>query len=541
MNKTFYKAILLTIFMGIFSAVEAQNPALEFALGDGNPIGNGPVTETTIRFRNNINNPIGNAFDTYDPALSVTASITNQQYNFNGIPLNGAVFFGQSVDPQPIFSSHSEASGSPSNADFTGSGSVVGSGIDINANHVINMRIFNAPLRIAGIPTNQREYMADLTLTFNRPVSNPVIHFQGLGGNLNALGFSAEFDLVESSTPITLSKLSGSSALVIQTLGGVQQINNGASSPTSTGDSSGKGSVLVEGNSISSLTFQVFLRGNTSGQAWASTDDSFFGELFGFGLSALESDLRVSKTASDPNPTVGDIVTFSIVASNDGPSNDSNVQVLDLLPAGYTYNNHTASNGDITYDPVTGIWNIGTLATGGSHTLEINAQIISIQNNYFNQATISGDNFDLNLANNSAGALGCTNTPQSVNLNDLFIGTLPSGVELQWFSTQDRQIGSQLSNPEDVTVSGSYYAFFFDTINGCFNTDFSTSGVNVIILPPCPSADLSINKTVDDLTPNVGSNVVFTLTASNAGPSAATGVVVTDQLPSGYAYVSDNG
>ncbi|WP_147277700.1 Ig-like domain-containing protein, partial [Flavobacterium glaciei] len=58
---------------------------------------------------------------------------------------------------------------------------------------------------------------------------------------------------------------------------------------------------------------------------------------------------------------------------------------------------------------------------------------------------------------------------------------------------------------------------------------------------PVPQANVGLVKEIDRIGPLVGSNVTFTLTASNAGPSEATGVVVTDQLPSGYAYVSDNG
>tara|TARA_R110002124_G_scaffold71232_6_gene190937 strand:+ start:4419 stop:7085 length:2667 start_codon:yes stop_codon:yes gene_type:complete len=54
-------------------------------------------------------------------------------------------------------------------------------------------------------------------------------------------------------------------------------------------------------------------------------------------------------------------------------------------------------------------------------------------------------------------------------------------------------------------------------------------------------ADLAIVKTVSNATPIVGSNVTFTLKVTNNGPSAATGVSVTDLLPSGYTYVSDNG
>ena len=54
------------------------------------------------------------------------------------------------------------------------------------------------------------------------------------------------------------------------------------------------------------------------------------------------------------------------------------------------------------------------------------------------------------------------------------------------------------------------------------------------------SSDLSLTKTVDIPTPDVGSDVVFTITVANAGPSPATGVVATDQLPSGFAYVADS-
>ncbi len=53
-------------------------------------------------------------------------------------------------------------------------------------------------------------------------------------------------------------------------------------------------------------------------------------------------------------------------------------------------------------------------------------------------------------------------------------------------------------------------------------------------------ADLEITKTVDDNTPIVGTNVVFTITVSNDGPDAATNVTVEDVLPAGLTYVSDN-
>jgi uncharacterized repeat protein (TIGR01451 family) len=44
--------------------------------------------------------------------------------------------------------------------------------------------------------------------------------------------------------------------------------------------------------------------------------------------------------------------------------------------------------------------------------------------------------------------------------------------------------------------------------------------------------------TVDDETPAVGQNVTFTVTAHNDGPTAATGVAVVDNVPTGLAFVS---
>ena len=54
-------------------------------------------------------------------------------------------------------------------------------------------------------------------------------------------------------------------------------------------------------------------------------------------------------------------------------------------------------------------------------------------------------------------------------------------------------------------------------------------------------ADLSVTKSVDNDVPNEGDTIVYTITVSNAGPDTATNVEVTDQLPDGVTYVSDDG
>jgi large repetitive protein len=58
-----------------------------------------------------------------------------------------------------------------------------------------------------------------------------------------------------------------------------------------------------------------------------------------------------------------------------------------------------------------------------------------------------------------------------------------------------------------------------------------------VVLTICPS-DLSVVKTASNMEPMMGEEIVFTIVATNNGPSAATDVTVTDLLQSGYSYVS---
>jgi hypothetical protein len=75
-----------------------------------------------------------------------------------------------------------------------------------------------------------------------------------------------------------------------------------------------------------------------------------------------------------------------------------------------------------------------------------------------------------------------------VNLKPLYENAVPNGATLVFYSTPDHQPGTMV--PEvvingqgkiNVSVPGIYYAFFFDQINSCFNTDYSTGQVTVTI------------------------------------------------------------
>ncbi|MBK6404558.1 MAG: DUF11 domain-containing protein [Holophagales bacterium] len=63
----------------------------------------------------------------------------------------------------------------------------------------------------------------------------------------------------------------------------------------------------------------------------------------------------------------------------------------------------------------------------------------------------------------------------------------------------------------------------------------------VVLLEGAQSADIAVTKGFSPASPTLGQNVTFTVTVTNNGPAAATGVVVSDYLPDGITYVSDDG
>ena len=104
----------------------------------------------------------------------------------------------------------------------------------------------------------------------------------------------------------------------------------------------------------------------------------------------LKTELAVTKTVSNTIPNVGSNVTFTITATNNGPSNATGVKVADNLPLGYTFVSATPSAG--TWSGPT--WTIGNLDNGASATLTIVAKV-NASGPYGNTATISGAQSDI--------------------------------------------------------------------------------------------------------------------------------------------------
>jgi len=304
----------------------------------------------------------------------------------------------------------------------------------------------------------------------------------------------------------------------------------------------------------------------------SSNNDDYVGNGSEAGPAA---DVSVVKTLITTGPfTPGQSVTYTLFVANAGPSTATNVQVVDT-PTNLTITN--VSGGGCAALPCT----IASLASGANATITVTATI-DAAGAFGNSATVAADEPDPDSSDNmddTTGIAGPTAdisvvktlttagpySPNQIITYTLFVANAgPS-------TATNVQVTDTPSNLTITNVSGGGCAALPCTIpslaSGANVTITVTASINaagpfdntasVTATEPDPdpidntdstdnggtatSADLSLVKIVDDATPNVGGNVVFTITVTNGGPNTATNVTVTDQLPAGLTYVSDNG
>lgn len=302
------------------------------------------------------------------------------------------------------------------------------------------------------------------------------------------------------------------------------------------------------------------------------------------------TDLALAKGVDNPTPVIGDTVTFSITLTNNGTNTVTGITVTDLLPAGLTYLSHSAPAGT-TYNSASGVWNVGTLAFPGNTTLTLRTTVDAGTGGTVitNSASISAaGSFDPIAANNSASAAitvqqadvyvtktATTLTPFAGDSVTFTVVAGNTGPNSATGVTVRDQLPAGLTYLSHVAAAGTSY----DPLSGdwsvgtlaksgsatltvtatvdpgthgstLINTASKTAAVqtdpnsandsaSINLTPQLLQIDLALTKIVDDPTPAVGSNVVFTIGLFNLhGTRPATGIVVTDTLPAGLTFVS---
>ncbi len=304
---------------------------------------------------------------------------------------------------------------------------------------------------------------------------------------------------------------------------------------------------------------------------------------------AASADLAITKTDGVTTATAGGSVTYTITASNAGPSNATGATVADTFPASLTctWTCVGAGGGTCTASGSGNINGTVNLPAGGSVTYTASCSIsAAATGSLSNTATVAapGGVTDPNPANNSAtdndtvavsadlaitktdgvttatpggsttytivasnagpstatsatvadtfpasltcswtsvaagGATGNTTGPVAGNINNTGL-TLPAGSSVTYTATCTISPSATGSLANTATVSSAV-----TDPNPANNSATDTDTLN-------PSADLSITKTDGVTTYTANGTVTYTIVVSNAGPSQATGAVVTDNKP----------
>jgi uncharacterized repeat protein (TIGR01451 family) len=292
------------------------------------------------------------------------------------------------------------------------------------------------------------------------------------------------------------------------------------------------------------------------------------------------ADIAVTKTVDNAAPNVGDTVTFTISATNNGPDDATGVALTDSLPFGFGFVSAAPSQG--SYDDATGLWTIGNLANGASVTMLMSVTIDEPGALVNTIAVSASDQPDPDTSNNNAGAavnagasadiavskgvdnavpnvgdsvtytINATNNGPNDATGIEITDSLPAGVT--FVSATPSQgtynpgsgvwtVGALLNGASAslaLTVSVEQAGAIMNTATVTAEDQFdpvsqnNESGVSI----NGQEADLAVTKTVDNAKPDVGDVVAFTISVHNNGPSDATGVELTDALPAGLAFDS---
>jgi len=117
------------------------------------------------------------------------------------------------------------------------------------------------------------------------------------------------------------------------------------------------------------------------------------------------------------------------------------------------------------------------------------------------------------------------------NVNNAFLNNGPKPVFIE-YNGLTKLITYDLVN----LVAGGTYTFKIAIADA--SDQIYDSGVIIQKVQGTTGADVAIKKEVNNMNPNVGDEVEFTLTANNLGPYDGHNVEVTDLIPTGYTFVS---
>jgi uncharacterized repeat protein (TIGR01451 family)/gliding motility-associated-like protein len=293
-------------------------------------------------------------------------------------------------------------------------------------------------------------------------------------------------------------------------------------------------------------------------------------------------------TAAD-DIVAGAVVEYRIRYTNNGPSDAVNCVVTDVFPLEITGTEVSGSNN--SYSEWSGTHNVGTIAAGSIGAINVRGTINSnFTGSLTNQTSVASSTADPVGSNNSSQVTSAVhknsdlliamtasqnpvtagndvfyeltvvnNGPSTVS-NVLVSDTLPSELQNGQYSTNGgsgwktwsgsyeipslQPMGSvnlKLMAEVKKSVANNYIITNTAKVSSSVTDLVTVNNSSTTSVTIQTESDLELKMTIDKQQANIGDQVVFTLSVLNYGLSEASDVVVSDLLPSGFTYVSDNG
>jgi len=297
-------------------------------------------------------------------------------------------------------------------------------------------------------------------------------------------------------------------------------------------------------------------------------------------------DIMVNKTVNMTLVNVSDLVEFTIIVKNNGPSNASDVGIVDKLDSKLKFVSFDSSRPGIIYNDSTGKAIIGNLNAGETVVLNIVARVVAM-GEIPNTVNATSRENDTNVSNNHGDSenitalavvdLGINKTVNVtvVNVTDLVEYTItvrnngPSNatgvnvfdkldLKLEFVSfassrpgiTYDSNSGialvGNLDVNETVILTITAKVIEMGEISNAVNvtsaendTNKSNNNGSSDNVTSLPIVDLQINKTVSVNAVKIGEEFTYYITVVNNGPSTATNVNVLENL-SEYLTLIEN-
>ncbi|MEG1147268.1 MAG: DUF3794 domain-containing protein [Niameybacter sp.] len=347
--------------------------------------------------------------------------------------------------------------------------------------------------------------------------------------------------------------------------------------------------VMIRGTATSSMTGAV---DNTASVQSQTQDPNVANNTSTITTPAQPSaDLSITNTLNTTPVVPGQPIAYTLTAANLGPSDAQNVVVTDGVPS-TVVNPMYSVDGGTTWLPWTGSLTLGTMPSGATQNILIKGTVSpSATGSVSTTGAISSTTPDPNLSNNQSTStapfmpiadMAVTNTLNTVPLvagqpvnytihvanqgpsdaqNVTLTDAIPPVVNNPQYSvdggttwlpwTGSLALGTMLANTnKDILIRGTLDSQATGTLATTSEVSTTTQDPNLSNNIATTSAsittlaDLSLTKVGTPNPVTVGGQVAYTVTMSNAGPSDAVDVVLTDVIPASIdnpQYSTDGG